>query len=51
MKEAALKYIQASEAMAISAIPTIYEKVMRTEDAKEGIRSLVERRGARFQGR
>lgn len=51
MKEAALKFIQAGEAMAIAAIPTIYERVMETEDAKEGIQSFVERREARFQGR
>lgn len=51
MKESALKFIQAGEAMAIAAIPTIHERVMGTEDAKEGIRSIVERREARFQGR
>ena len=51
MKEAALKYIQAGEAMAIAAIPAIHAQVMDTEDAKEGIRSFVERREAKFQGR
>ncbi len=51
MKEAALRYIEAGEAMAIAAIPTIHERVMGTEDAKEGIRSFVERRPARFEGR
>ncbi|MFO1158567.1 MAG: crotonase/enoyl-CoA hydratase family protein [Reyranellaceae bacterium] len=51
MKEAALRYIGAGEAMAIAAIPTIHERVMGTEDAKEGIRSFVERRAAQFQGR
>lgn len=51
MKEAALKYIQAVEAMAIAAIPAIHAAVMDTEDAKEGIRSFVERREAQFQGR
>jgi enoyl-CoA hydratase len=51
MKEAALKYIQPGEAMAIAAIPSIHAAVMGTEDAKEGIRSFVERREAQFQGR
>jgi enoyl-CoA hydratase len=51
MKEAALKYIQAGEGMAIAAIPAIYAQVMGTEDAQEGIRSFVERREAEFQGR
>jgi enoyl-CoA hydratase/carnithine racemase len=50
MKEAALRYIQVGEAMAIAALPTIHERVMGTEDAKEGIRSFVERRQAQFQG-
>jgi enoyl-CoA hydratase len=51
MKEAALSYLQAGEAMAIAAIPAIHAKVMNTEDAREGIRSFVERREARFIGR
>jgi len=51
MKEAALRYIAAGEADAIAAIPAISEQVMDSEDAKEGIRSFVERREARFTGR
>jgi enoyl-CoA hydratase/carnithine racemase len=51
MKQAALTFIQAGEAMAIAAIPAIHERVMGTEDAKEGIRSFVERRQAQFLGR
>lgn len=51
MKQAALKYIEAGESMAIAAISDIHAEVMGTEDAKEGIRSFVERREARFQGR
>jgi enoyl-CoA hydratase/carnithine racemase len=51
MKEAALRYIEAGESMAIAAIPTIHARVMDTEDAREGIRSFVERREARFVGR
>ena len=50
MKEAALRYIAAAEAAAIAAIPAISERVMGTKDAKEGIRSFVERREARFTG-
>jgi len=51
LKRAALSYIEAGEAAAIAAIPTIQASVMGTEDAGEGIRSFVERREARFQGR
>jgi enoyl-CoA hydratase/carnithine racemase len=50
MKEAALRYIAASEAAAIAAIPAVRERVLSSEDAKEGIRSFVERREARFSG-
>jgi enoyl-CoA hydratase/carnithine racemase len=50
MKEAALTYVAAQEAAAIAAIPTISKRVMQTDDAKEGIRSFVERREARFTG-
>ncbi len=51
MKEAALRYLAAGEAAAIAAIPAIRERVMQTEDAKEGILSFVQRREARFTGR
>jgi enoyl-CoA hydratase len=51
MKEAALKFIQPGEAMAVAAIPAIHAAVMGSEDAREGIRSFVERREAKFQGR
>jgi len=50
-KEAALKYIEAGEAAAIAMLPEIRARVMGTGDAKEGIRSFVERRAAVFQGR
>lgn len=51
MKEAALKYIEAGEKAAIAVIPSIRDRVMGSEDAKEGIRSFIERREAKFQGR
>ena len=51
MKESAMKYTEAGEAAAIAMLPAIRERVMNTEDAKEGIRSFVERRPAKFQGR
>ena len=51
MKQAALRYIEAGEAAAIAAISGVNEQVMDSEDAKEGIRSFVERREARFVGR
>jgi enoyl-CoA hydratase len=51
MKEAALTYIAAGEAAAVAAIPTVRDRVMSSQDAAEGIRSFVERREARFEGR
>jgi enoyl-CoA hydratase len=51
MKEAALAYLAAAEAAAVAAIPTVRERVMTSRDAAEGIRSFVERREARFEGR
>jgi enoyl-CoA hydratase/carnithine racemase len=49
-KLAARKFIEAGEAAAAAAIPDIQATVMGTEDAKEGIRSFVERRPAVFRG-
>jgi enoyl-CoA hydratase len=51
MKEAALKYIEAAEHAGVAAIAQVRERVMNSEDAKEGIRSFLERREARFQGK
>jgi enoyl-CoA hydratase len=51
MKQAALKYIEASERSAVAAIADVRDRVMDSEDAKEGIRSFVERREAHFQGK
>ena len=50
-KEAGRKFIEAGEQAAIAAIATIRDRVMKSEDAAEGIRSFVERRTANFQGR
>ncbi|MCZ2109463.1 MAG: crotonase/enoyl-CoA hydratase family protein [Dehalococcoidia bacterium] len=50
-KLAARRYIEAAEAAATAAIAEIRATVLDTEDAKEGIRSFVERRPAEFQGR
>lgn len=50
-KEAALTYIEHGERAAVDAIGQIREKVMSSEDMKEGIKSFVERREANFQGR
>jgi enoyl-CoA hydratase len=50
-KQAARAFIEAGEAAAIAAGAGIRATVMDTEDAKEGIRSFVERRAAVFQGR
>lgn len=50
-KEAGRAFIEPGEKAAIDAIPNIRARVMDTEDAKEGIRSFIERRPAVFQGR
>ena len=50
-KESARAYIGAAEAAAIAVVPAIRARVLGSEDAAEGIRSFVERRPARFQGR
>jgi len=50
-KEAALKYIEGGEKAAIGYIPKIKDRVLNTEDAREGIQSFIERRAAVFQGR
>jgi enoyl-CoA hydratase/carnithine racemase len=50
-KEAALKYIESGERAAIDFLPAIKDRVLNSEDAKEGIQSFVERRAAVFRGR
>jgi enoyl-CoA hydratase/carnithine racemase len=50
-KRAARAYVDAAESAAIAAIPGIRAAVLDTEDAREGIRSFVERRSAVFRGR
>jgi enoyl-CoA hydratase len=50
-KEAALKFIEGGEQAAIDYIPEIKDRVLGSEDAKEGIQSFVERRSAIFRGR
>ena len=49
-KEAGRKFIEAGEQAAIDYVPTIRERVLNSEDAKEGIKSFVERRAAKFTG-
>jgi enoyl-CoA hydratase/carnithine racemase len=48
-KEAALTYIAAGEQAAIDYLPTIRERVLKSEDMMEGILSFMERRAANFQ--
>lgn len=50
-KQAALKFIEAAERDAIDYIPTIKDRVLKSEDMFEGIQSFVERRAASFKGR
>lgn len=49
-KEAGRKFIEAGEQAAIDYVPTIRERVLNSEDAREGIKSFVERRAAKFAG-
>lgn len=51
MKQAGRKFIEQGERAAIAVIPEIRDRVMDSEDAKEGIRSFVERREANFKGK
>jgi enoyl-CoA hydratase len=50
-KEAALKYIEAAERIAIDYIPKVKDRVFNSQDMLEGIQSFVERRAAVFKGR
>jgi len=50
-KQAARTFIEAGEKMAIGIIPNIRDRVMNSEDMKEGIQSFIERRAAVFKGR
>jgi enoyl-CoA hydratase len=50
-KEAGRKFIEAGEQAAIAVVPVIRDRVLNSEDAKEGIKSFVERRAAVFTGR
>ncbi len=50
-KQGALKYLEAAERAGVDFIPSIRARVLSTEEAREGIRSFVERRPAVFQGR
>jgi enoyl-CoA hydratase len=50
-KEAARKFVEAGEKAAIDFVPQIKERVLDTEDAKEGLRSFIERRPGVFKGR
>jgi enoyl-CoA hydratase/carnithine racemase len=50
-KEAGRKFIEASEQAAITYVPKIRDRVLQSSDAAEGIKSFMERRAAKFQGR
>ncbi len=50
-KQAGLTFIEAGEKAAVDIIPHIRDRVMNSEDMKEGIQSFVERRAADFKGR
>ncbi len=50
-KEAGLTFIEHGEKAAVAMVPQIRERVMKSEDAMEGIMSFVQRRAAVFKGR
>ena len=50
-KQSALTYIEKGEAAAIAMIPEFRDRLLGSEDAKEGIQSFIERREANFKGR
>jgi len=50
-KQSALTYVEEGEAAAIAAIPEFRERLLATEDSREGIQSFIERREANFKGR
>lgn len=50
-KEAGRAFVEAGEQAAIAVIPKIRERVLNSDDAREGIQSFVERRSAVFKGR
>lgn len=49
-KEAGLRCIEAAELAGIASIPDIRNKVMNSQDMREGIASFMERRPANFRG-
>ncbi|MDQ8701116.1 crotonase/enoyl-CoA hydratase family protein [Streptomyces sp. LHD-70] len=50
-KVGAMAFLDAAEQAAIAQIPAIRDKVMDSDDCKEGIQSFIERREAVFKGR
>jgi hypothetical protein len=46
-----LKYIESGEKAATDCIPKNRDRVLNSEDAKEGIQSFIVRRPAVFRGR
>jgi len=47
----ALKAVEQGPVVAMHEFIETQQRLSRSEDAAEGVRSFVERRGARFQGR
>jgi enoyl-CoA hydratase len=50
-KEAALKYVEGGERAALEFLPAMADRVLESDDVKEGILSFIERRHASFRGR
>ena len=50
-KEAGRKFIESGEKATIDYNPAIRERVLSTADATEVIKSLIERRSEKFEGR
>ena len=51
IKRAGIVYLEQGERAAFDEIPAMRERTVNSEDAREGMRSFVERREAVFQGR
>jgi enoyl-CoA hydratase/carnithine racemase len=50
-KEGGLKYVEGGEKAALKFLPEMADRVLESEDVKEGILSFIERRHASFRGR
>jgi enoyl-CoA hydratase/carnithine racemase len=50
-RRSVLQAVEQGPARAVEEFMAVQQRLARTEDAAEGVRSFVEKRAARFQGR